>query len=54
VIANGGTVTHHHAVGREHRPWYDRERPDGFARALAAVKATFDPKGVLNPGVLIP
>src|SRR5436305_5759551 len=31
VIACGGTITHHHAVGRDHRPWYDRQRPDRFA-----------------------
>lgn len=50
----GGTITHHHAVGRDHRPWYDRERPEGFARALAAAKRALDPAGVLNPGVLLP
>jgi alkyldihydroxyacetonephosphate synthase len=49
----GGTVTHHHAVGRYHRPWYDRERPDLYAAGLRAVKATLDPQGLLNPGVLI-
>jgi alkyldihydroxyacetonephosphate synthase len=53
LLALGGTITHHHAVGRDHRPWYDRERPEGFARALAAVKTTLDPRGILNPGVLI-
>ena len=53
VIANGGTVTHHHAVGRDHRPWYDRQRPELFAAALKAAKATMDPQGLLNPGVLI-
>ena len=53
LLASGGTITHHHAVGRDHRPWYDRERPEGFARALAAAKAALDPRGVLNPGVLI-
>ncbi len=53
ILRCGGTITHHHAVGRDHRPWYDRERPDGFARALAAAKAALDPAGVLNPGVLI-
>ena len=53
VIANGGTVTHHHAVGRDHRPWYDRQRPPLFAAALRAAKATLDPHGLLNPGVLI-
>jgi alkyldihydroxyacetonephosphate synthase len=53
VIAGGGTITHHHAVGRDHRPWYDRQRPDRFADALRAAKAAVDPAGVLNPGVLI-
>src|SRR5262249_12138249 len=50
----GGTVPHHHAVGRDVRPFYERERPAGFARALGAVKQTFDPNGVMNPGVLLP
>ncbi len=53
VIAGGGTITHHHAVGRDHRPWYDRQRPDGFADALRAAKAALDPAAILNPGVLI-
>lgn len=47
------TVTHHHAVGRDHRPGYDRQRPDLFAASLRAVKDTLDPQGVLNPGVLV-
>lgn len=53
ILRHGGTITHHHAVGRDHRRWYDRERPDGFARVLAAAKRELDPAGVLNPGVLI-
>jgi len=53
LIAAGGTITHHHAVGRDHRPWYDRQRPDLFAAALKAAKAALDPQGLLNPGVLI-
>ena len=53
VIDAGGTITHHHAVGRDHRPWYDRQRPDPFAAALGAAKAELDPKALLNPGVLI-
>jgi alkyldihydroxyacetonephosphate synthase len=53
ISAHGGTITHHHAVGRLHRPWYDRERPEPFALALAAVKGALDPRGILNPGVLI-
>ena len=53
IIAGGGTITHHHAVGRDHRPWYDLQRPDPFAAALAGAKAAVDPAGLLNPGVLI-
>jgi alkyldihydroxyacetonephosphate synthase len=53
VIDGGGTITHHHAVGRDHRPWYERQRPEPFAIALRAAKAAVDPRGALNPGVLI-
>ena len=53
LIAAGGTITHHHAVGRDHRPWYDRQRPELFAKALRAAKGALDPHGVMNPGVLI-
>jgi alkyldihydroxyacetonephosphate synthase len=53
VIGNGGTITHHHAVGRDHRPWYDRQRPGPFAAALVAAKSALDPTGMLNPGVLV-
>ncbi|KFA92957.1 FAD-binding oxidoreductase [Archangium violaceum] len=53
ISAHGGTITHHHAVGRLHRPWYDRERPEPFALALKAVKGALDPRGILNPGVLV-
>ena len=53
LVDNGATITHHHAVGRLHRPWYDRERPDTFALALRAAKLALDPAGILNPGVLI-
>jgi alkyldihydroxyacetonephosphate synthase len=53
VIELGGTITHHHAVGRVHRPWYDRQRPEPFAQALRGAKAALDPGGALNPGVLI-
>ncbi len=53
LIEGGATITHHHAVGRDHRPWYDRQRPAPFAAALRAAKAELDPAGMLNPGVLI-
>ncbi len=53
ITAAGATITHHHAVGRDHRPWYDVQRPDVFAAALAGAKAAVDPRGRLNPGVLL-
>ncbi len=52
ILAAGGTITHHHAVGRDHRPYYDRQRPDPFASVLRAAKAALDPRALLNPGVL--
>ena len=63
LIAAGGTITHHHAVGRDHRPWYDRQRPELFATALRAAKKRARPAGhaqsrradrPLSSGVLIP
>jgi len=53
MVEAGGTITHHHALGRDHRTWYDRERPALFGDALRAVKARLDPHHVLNPGVLV-
>jgi alkyldihydroxyacetonephosphate synthase len=53
LIAEGATITHHHAVGRDHRPWYDRQRPNPFAAALRGAKAAVDPSGIMNPGVLV-
>jgi alkyldihydroxyacetonephosphate synthase len=52
VIEGGGTITHHHAVGRDHMPWYERQRPQLVGQALAAAKHSLDPAGLLNPGVL--
>jgi alkyldihydroxyacetonephosphate synthase len=53
ILRLGGTITHHHAIGRHHRPWYDRQRPDLFAEALRGAKRTLDPAGIMNPGALI-
>ncbi|WP_042384414.1 FAD-binding oxidoreductase [Streptacidiphilus melanogenes] len=47
------TITHHHAVGRDHRPGYDLQRPEPFALALRAAKDALDPHRILNPGVLL-
>ena len=49
ILRAGGTITHHHAVGRDHRPWYDRQRPEPFAEALRAAKAAVDPAGSSIP-----
>ena len=54
LLAAGGTITHHHAVGRDHMPWYRAQRPDLFGKAFAAAKAALDPAGIMNPGVLVP
>ncbi|MGI9507940.1 MAG: FAD-binding oxidoreductase [Geminicoccaceae bacterium] len=54
LIEAGGTITHHHAVGRDHMPWYERQRPGLFGDALEAVKRRLDPGGILNPGVIVP
>ncbi|MDR7253222.1 alkyldihydroxyacetonephosphate synthase [Nocardioides sp. BE266] len=54
MIAAGATITHHHAVGTDHKPWFAREIGDVGVRVLRAVKAELDPAGILNPGVLIP
>ena len=50
----GATITHHHAVGTDHKPWLAREIGSVGASILRAVKAELDPTGILNPGVLIP
>lgn len=54
LLAAGGTITHHHAVGRDHAPWYGQQQPDVFRDVLRAAKSTLDPQGLLNPGVLVP
>jgi len=53
LVRHRATITHHHGVGRDHRPSYDQQRPDLFAAALRAAKSTVDPQHILNPGVLV-
>lgn len=52
--ACGATITHHHGVGTDHRPWLTSEIGEIGADVLRAIKDRVDPQGVLNPGVLIP
>ena len=54
IVAHGGASTHQHAVGRVHRPWYQRECPPLFEGALLATKDRLDPEGIMNPGCLLP
>jgi alkyldihydroxyacetonephosphate synthase len=54
IVAAGGTITHHHAVGTDHRPWMHDEVGELGVQLLRAVKSTLDPAGILNPGKLIP
>ena len=54
LLAAGGTLTHHHAVGADHRPWMEREIGPLGVEVLRAVKERLDPKGICNPGVLLP
>ena len=54
MVRTGATITHHHAVGADHRPWMRDEVGDLGVEVLKAVKAALDPAGILNPGKLIP
>ncbi|MBA2522997.1 MAG: FAD-binding oxidoreductase [Solirubrobacterales bacterium] len=54
IVAAGGTITHHHAVGRDHALYLPTEIGDVGIDVLAAVKAQLDPVGVMNPGKLLP
>jgi alkyldihydroxyacetonephosphate synthase len=54
ILAAGGSITHHHGVGTDHRDWYAREIGSLGVEVLRAVKRAVDPSGIMNPGVLIP
>ncbi len=54
VVDTGATITHHHAVGTDHRPWLEDEVGDVGLSILRAVKSAVDPDAILNPGVLVP
>ena len=54
IARAGATITHHHGVGLDHRPWMVDEVGELGVAVLRSVKATVDPRGILNPGKLIP
>jgi alkyldihydroxyacetonephosphate synthase len=54
IVSGGGTITHHHAVGRDHVPWLEREIGERGVAAIGALKAELDPAGIMNPGKLLP
>jgi alkyldihydroxyacetonephosphate synthase len=54
IVAHGGTITHHHAVGRDHVPWMRAEVGDLGVEVLRAAKERLDPRGIMNPGKLLP
>jgi alkyldihydroxyacetonephosphate synthase len=54
ILAAGGTLTHHHGIGRDHAPWLKEEVGPLGVKTLAALKRTFDPSDIMNPGVLLP
>jgi alkyldihydroxyacetonephosphate synthase len=53
-VANGGTITHHHAIGRDHAPWMPAEIGDVAIDLIRAAKQRLDPVGIMNPGKLLP
>jgi alkyldihydroxyacetonephosphate synthase len=52
IIAAGGALSHHHGIGSDHRPWMRQYLGAGGVQALAALKQSFDPQGIMNPGKL--
>jgi alkyldihydroxyacetonephosphate synthase len=54
IVANGGTISHHHGVGEDHLPWIAQEKGPLGIEVLRVIKRALDPKGILNPGKLIP
>jgi alkyldihydroxyacetonephosphate synthase len=54
IVSAGGTITHHHAVGRDHAPWMEAEVGERGVALLRAAKQELDPRGIMNPGKLLP
>ena len=54
IVDGGGTITHHHAIGRDHAPWLRAEVGELGIELLRAAKERLDPRGIMNPGKLVP
>jgi alkyldihydroxyacetonephosphate synthase len=54
IIEHGGTISHHHGVGTDHRSYLAAEKGPLGVRLLGAIKAELDPHGIMNPGKLVP
>ena len=54
IVAHGGTISHHHAVGRDHAPYMRAEVGETGLELLRAAKERLDPTGIMNPGKLLP
>jgi alkyldihydroxyacetonephosphate synthase len=53
IVKGGGTITHHHAVGRDHAQWLQDEIGQAGVAALRALKEELDPAAIMNPGKLL-
>ena len=53
IVDNGGTITHHHAVGKDHRPFFLMQNAGLSLAMLRAAKQAVDPAGIMNPGTLL-
>jgi alkyldihydroxyacetonephosphate synthase len=54
IVAHGGTISHHHGIGRDHLPWMEQEKGTLGLEVLRGIKKALDPEGIMNPGKLLP
>jgi len=53
IMRNGGTLSHHHGIGKDHAPWISQELGENGLALLKAIKKQLDPEGIMNPGKLV-
>jgi len=54
IVSEGGTITHHHAIGRDHEPFFAKQKSPMYFSMIESLKKTVDPKRIMNPGVILP